>query len=77
MIYEVMKHIIYQTVPNEVINTGKFVWNPLENKIYEDGSEVKMTAENNRRYRYLMDNFKAMQKADPYYALSYLYCTQI
>jgi len=67
MIYEVMKHIIYQTVPNEVINTGKFVWNPLDNKIYEDGSEVKMTAENNRRYRYLMDNFKAMQKADPYY----------
>ncbi len=67
MIYEVMKHIVYQTIPKEVINKEDCTWNPFLNKIYKNNKEQKINPEENIRYQYLLDNFKAMKKADPYY----------
>lgn len=67
MIYTVMKHIINQTIPEEVINTGDYDWNPLENKVYQEGNEVQLAAEPNTRYQMVIDNFNANKAADKYY----------
>ena len=66
MIYDVMKRIIDQSIPSEVINNGKYAWNPAENKIFDNGKDVAFTSENGRRYEVLLENFKANQQVDAY-----------
>ena len=66
MIYDVMKRIIDQSIPKEVINDGKYQWNPVENKIFENGKMVASTPENGRRYEVLLENFRANQQIDAY-----------
>ncbi|MDR2585508.1 MAG: hypothetical protein LBC84_04710 [Prevotellaceae bacterium] len=66
MIYEVMKHIIYQTIPVEVINKNDYTWDPYQNKIYKDGTEAAATPEPSTRYGHLLNIFKAMKAVDPY-----------
>ena len=66
LIYEVMKRIITQTIPSNVINNNEFTWNPVKNKIYRDGKEASFTEEPNTRYQYLLDNFKARLATDKY-----------
>lgn len=66
MIYEVMKHIIYQDIPIEVINNSTHQWNPYSNKIYKDNKQVNHTPETDTRYLYLLNNFKALKALDPY-----------
>jgi hypothetical protein len=67
MIYSVMKHIINQTIPEEVINSGEYDWNPFENKTYKEGNEIKLTAEPDTRYQQILNNFNANKAADEYY----------
>lgn len=68
MIYQVMRRIITQEIPIEVINKNEFIWNPFNNKIYrKDGSEIASTPENSARYEYLRKNFLAVKAMDPYY----------
>jgi len=64
MIYEVMKHIIHQDIPIEVINKNDYTWNPYQNKIYKDGAEIKSTPEPSTRYEHLLNTFKAMRAID-------------
>ena len=66
MIYEVMKKIISQEIPTEVINKNDYEWDPYTNKIYKDGKEVTGTPEKNKRYQFLLDNFKAGLDIDKY-----------
>ena len=66
MVYDVMKRIINQDIPLEVINKTDYQWNPTTNIIYKDGKEVKSTPENNIRYQHLLNNFHAMQAIDEY-----------
>ncbi|MEI7595719.1 MAG: hypothetical protein WCK02_08240 [Bacteroidota bacterium] len=66
MIYDVMKRIINQDIPVEVINKTDYQWNPTTNVIYKDGKEVKSTPEGNVRYQHLLNNFHAMQAIDAY-----------
>jgi len=68
MIYTVMNHIINQTIPNEVINSSDYDWNPQNNKVYKDGNEVRLTAEPNTRYQQILNNFHANKAADKYYS---------
>jgi hypothetical protein len=68
MIYTIMKHIINQTIPNKVINSSDYDWNPLNNKAYKDGNEVRLTAEPNTRYQHILYNFYANKAADKYYS---------
>jgi hypothetical protein len=68
MIYEVMKNIIYQTIPTEVINKGTYEWNPSINKLYKAGKDVYHTKEPNTRYQHLLNNFKAQKAFDQYNA---------
>lgn len=67
MIYTVMKHIINQSIPQEVINNDKVSWNPETNKVFKDGKEVAATPEPDSRYQHLLNNFHAQKAVDPFY----------
>jgi hypothetical protein len=67
MLYNVMLRIINQDIPKQVINNNEYLWNPLSNTVYMDGSQVDFDPEDIRRYQYLLDNFKAMRKVDPFH----------
>lgn len=68
MIYEVMKHIIYQDIPVEVINNNQVTWNPITNVMYRDGAAVEdAPREEDVRYAKLLTIFGACQKLDAYY----------
>lgn len=66
MVYEVMKHIINQDIPSEVINNDKYNWNPYTNKISENGKEIVSKPEPDTRYKFLLNNFKALKATDKY-----------
>jgi len=66
MIYEVMKKIVSQEIPTEVINKNEYQWNPVTNKLYKDSKEVNGTPEKNTRYQYLLNNFKTASAIDKY-----------
>jgi hypothetical protein len=66
LIYEVMKRIIDQSIPQEMINKNDFTWNPYKNEIYKNGGKLSHTAEPFTRYEYLLSVFKAMKAADEY-----------
>lgn len=67
MIYNVMKHIVNQTIPEEVINSDKYLWYPDENRLTTvDGATVTATPEPNTRYAMMLANFAAQQAADRY-----------
>ncbi len=67
MIYKVMNRIITQEIPQKVINSGDLDWNPLQNKVFKDGKEIKFEPEPDSRYQHLLNNFKALKAMDPYY----------
>ena len=70
MIYQVMKRIIDQSIPEDVINSGELDWNPYSNKVYKEGAEVSMTSEPDTRYQKLLDNFNALKAFDEYSPLN-------
>lgn len=63
-VYEVMKRIISQQIPVEVINSGTYQWNPYNNVLYKDGKIVQGTPEATVRYQKMLNNFKAQQEVD-------------
>ena len=67
MLYNVMLRIINQDIPKQVINSNAFQWNPHTNELYQEGVSIKSDPEDIARYQHLLNNFKAMQKVDPYY----------
>ena len=66
MIYEVMKRIISQEIPQEVINSGKYQWNPFKNTVSLDGKKIDSKPEPNTRYLKLLNNFRANKAVDEY-----------
>lgn len=66
MIYDVMKHIIFQDIPSQVINKNDYQWNPITNKIYKDKKEVTATPEPCTRYEYILNLFKSLKAMDEY-----------
>ncbi|NTW32946.1 MAG: hypothetical protein HGB12_10010, partial [Bacteroidetes bacterium] len=76
MIYEVMKKIITQEIPTEVINKQNYLWNPSTNKLYQSSKDKKVneklknlaqgTPEKNVRYQNLLGNYKAAVAIDKY-----------
>lgn len=71
-VYEVMKRIISQDIPVEVINSGTYEWNPYTNMVQQDNKEVKTTPESTVRYQKMLNNFKAMQDIDKYTGNTYI-----
>ncbi len=68
-IFKIMEYIINQDIPTAVINNDSVVWDLTENKVYsrKDKKEIPYTKEENRRYQYLLDIFKAEKELDKYY----------
>lgn len=69
-IYEIMKRIINQDIPKNVINNPNLKWNPFTNKVFENNNEIASEREPDTRYQYLLDNFKllsAMDSFNPFY----------
>lgn len=66
MIYEIMKHIIYQTIPQQVINNDEYVWYPQSNKVLKDGKPVDVVAEPNTRYEQLYNIYLAQKAIDDF-----------
>lgn len=67
MIYTVMKRIIDQSIPEKVINSGSYDWNPLTNKVFENGTEIQLASEPDTRYQQIVNNFNALKATDSYY----------
>ena len=67
MVYEVMKRIISQEIPGEVINSGDLDWNPLQNKVYKEGKEIEFKPEPDTRYQHMLNNFRALRAMDGHY----------
>ena len=67
MIYQVMLRIIDQSIPEMVINNPEYLWNPIANKVYKEGKEIKFSPEPLTRYKHLLGSFQAMKKLDPFY----------
>ena len=66
MIYQVMRRIIDQSIPQCVIDNPGYDWNPFSNTVFQGGKEVGAKPEPDTRYRYFLDNFHAMQQLDRY-----------
>ena len=66
MIYQVMRRIIDQSIPECVINNPDYDWNPFTNTVTQEGKEVNEKSEPDTRYQYFLDNFHAMQQLDHY-----------
>ena len=66
MIYQVMRRIIDQSIPECVIDNPDYDWNPYTNAVFKNGKEEEVKPEPNTRYQYFLDNFHAMQQVDKY-----------
>ncbi len=67
MIYAIIKRIIDQSIPREVIDKTDFQWDPLSNMLYDPaGTAIRGHAEPDTRYEYFLANFRAMQAQDAY-----------
>ncbi|MFC2131700.1 hypothetical protein ACFLSQ_09720 [Bacteroidota bacterium] len=66
LIYEVMKNIISQSIPECVINSKEYTWNPTQNKVFKNGNEIEFKTEPDTRYEHIINNFKAVKSVDIY-----------
>jgi hypothetical protein len=77
MIQQVMERIVTQTIPEAVVDNPTVDWKPYSNTVtasnvkdYEtapaDAKPASNSPEPNTRYAMLLNNFKALRKADPY-----------
>ena len=66
MIYQVMLHIVNQTIPASVINNPDVKWNPYQNQVISNGEAKTAEAEANERYQQIINCYKAMQLEDAY-----------
>ncbi|HPV88338.1 MAG TPA: hypothetical protein PKU85_03910 [Bacteroidales bacterium] len=67
MVQKVMEHIVYQTIPQCVINDPTYDWKPYSNTVYKDGVPVEAVPEKERRYKHLLETYKVEKKMDPYH----------
>lgn len=67
LIYQIMQRIIDQTIPEKVINSDKYTWDPVTNHVYNGTTQSKATPEPNTRYQQILNNFKALKAADAYH----------
>ncbi len=69
MIYEVMKRIIKQEIPQMVINSNEYYWNPYSNAVFDKDMDPVgdiPLLEPDTRYEHLLNNFHAKQAVDKY-----------
>ncbi len=69
LVYAVMKRIIDQSIPQDVVNKSSYNWNPVTNQLTNDGTPVEFKPEPDTRYQMLLNNFNAQRSLDPYYPM--------
>jgi hypothetical protein len=67
IIYEIMKRIISQEIPSQVINADKYLWNPYTNEVLEGTEKIASTSEPDTRYQKIIDIFNETKKIDRYF----------
>lgn len=67
LIYAVMNRIISQEIPDSVINSDRYTWNPLSNKLFEGTKEVEAEREPDTRYQHVLNYQKLFFQQDAYY----------
>jgi hypothetical protein len=70
MIYQVMKRVISQTIPRDVINSPDYLWNPYSNVASVNGEQVDLDREPDTRYQQIVNNFNALKSIDEYTPLN-------
>jgi hypothetical protein len=67
MIYQVMQRIVDQSIPECVISSKDYKWDPYTNVVYKDGKEVPdVKPEPCTRYEWILKTFRGELEADPY-----------
>ncbi len=66
MIYQVMKRIIDQSIPAQVINCNEYLWAPYDNTLTKDGEKIAAEAEPDMRYQQVVNQFRALSDIDAY-----------
>jgi len=64
IIYQIMLRIIRQEIPEKVINSTDYTWNPVTNQTFQNGQEVHLNREPDTRYQQVLNIFHAIQKED-------------
>jgi hypothetical protein len=66
MIYRIMLHIINQTIPQDIISSDKYIWYPIDNKVFENDKEINFSPEPNTRYQIFFNTYKTAIAEDKY-----------
>ncbi len=65
-IYRLLERIVRQEIPEVMVNSGRYQWNPFTNAVFENGRPVEAVREPDTRYKVFLDTFQAMRRMDPY-----------
>ncbi|MCU0236141.1 MAG: hypothetical protein MUC72_03545 [Acidobacteria bacterium] len=65
-IYRAMERIILQEIPEVMINSDRFQWEPYSNAVYDRGRKIETVSEPDTRYKVFLDTFQAMRMMDAY-----------
>jgi len=65
-IYKVMERIIRQEIPEVMVNSNRYQWDPFRNAVFDQGRAVETVSEPDTRYKTFLDTFQAMRQYDAY-----------
>lgn len=65
-IYRLLERIIRQEIPEVMVNSGRYQWNPFTNAVFDGDRPVETVPEPDTRYKVFLDTFHAMRLMDPY-----------
>lgn len=66
LVYKVMERIINQDIPQLAINSDKYNWNPIDNKLFDGDKEIAFEKEADTRYQQIINSFRALKAIDKY-----------
>lgn len=66
LIYLIMQRIITQEIPQKFINNSEYDWNPVTNKLSQNGKSVDFESEPNTRYQKILNQFDVLKEIDDY-----------
>ena len=66
MIAMVMERIVKQDIPEVVINSPDYEWDPFENRVIQNKDVIAAGPEPDTRYQMILNSFRAMKDIDAY-----------
>ena len=65
-IAKAMERIIRQEIPEVMVNSGRYGWEPFSNAVYDGDKKIETLSEPDTRYKTFLDTFQAMRLMDAY-----------